>query len=86
MFFNNKCNTFFRFKLDISLYIPHVHGMAFSLSNTQLRRLFVQRATSYWLLFVQLEELPVAQEKILSLLQKVENLEAIICIRGDNEK
>ena len=28
---------FFRFKLDFSLYIPHVHDMAFSLSNTQLR-------------------------------------------------
>ena len=27
----------FRFKLDISLYIPHVHGMAFSLSNMQVR-------------------------------------------------
>ena len=25
------------FKLDISLYIPHVHDMAFSLSTTQLR-------------------------------------------------
>ena len=27
----------FLFKLDISLYIPHVHDMAFSLSTTQLR-------------------------------------------------
>ncbi|XP_076468284.1 uncharacterized protein LOC143299066 isoform X4 [Babylonia areolata] len=34
----------------------------------------------------QLEELPIAQEKVVSLKQKVENLQAIINIKTDHEK
>ena len=34
----------------------------------------------------QLEELPIAQEKVVSLQQKVENLQAIINIKTDHEK
>lgn len=34
----------------------------------------------------QLEELPVAQEKIIALQQKKENLEAIISMKTDHEK
>ena len=35
---------------------------------------------------LQLEELPIAQEKVASLQQKVENLQAIINIKTDHEK
>jgi len=34
----------------------------------------------------QLEELPIAQEKIIGLHQKKENLEAIISMKTDHEK